>query len=155
LNWKFLFLNFEKKMAIPPEGNGNFWQKSILKFELKFEKNLAIPLERIEKIEMHHENLKWKKLKIFILKIWNENFGLKFEKKLVPSLEGNEKNLKWRNHIFRLCHWDKTFNNTHVPPMYTTLYHACKLWWYTINLNRQILSYWSFSNNGIKLYGPP
>jgi hypothetical protein len=25
--------------------------------------------------------------------------------------------------------------------MYTTLYHRCKLWWYTINLNRRIL-YW-------------
>jgi hypothetical protein len=35
-----------------------------------------------------------KKLKILILKIWNENFRLKFEIFLAISLEGNEKNLK-------------------------------------------------------------
>jgi hypothetical protein len=39
--------------------------------------------------------------------------------------------------------------------MYTTLYHMCKLWWYTINLSRWILSYWSFSNCDMGWYGPP
>jgi hypothetical protein len=54
-----------------------------------------------------------------------------------------KKQLKWRNHIFRLCHRDKTSNNTPIPlilPMHTTLYHMWKLWCYTINLSRWILS---------------
>jgi hypothetical protein len=89
-----------------------------------------------------------KNLKIFIFELWNENFKfLKLEmkiflwnlKKMAISPEGNEKIWKWRNHIFRLCHRDKTSNNTPIPPMYTTLYHRCKLWWYTINLSRWIL----------------
>jgi hypothetical protein len=76
--------------------------------------------------------------------IWNLkwNFRLKFEKK------GHITRGKWRNHIFRLCHRDKTFNNIPIPLMYTTLYHMGKLWWYT-NLSRRILPYWSFSNSGI------
>jgi hypothetical protein len=53
-------------------------------------------------------------MKIFV---WNL-------KKMVISLEGKEEKLKWRNHVFRLCHQDKTSNNTPIPPipsMYTTL----------------------------------
>jgi hypothetical protein len=30
-----------------------------------------------------------------------------------------------------------------ITLMYTTLYHMCKLWWYTINLRLSDLSYWS------------
>jgi hypothetical protein len=47
--------------------------------------------------------------------------------------------LKWKKYIFRLCHWDRNLNNTpipHIPSMYTTLYHKCKFWCNTINLNR-------------------
>jgi hypothetical protein len=55
--------------------------------------------------------------------------------------------LKWRNHIFRLCHRYKTSNNT---PITTYVYcHRCKLWWYTINLSRHIISYWYFCYSGI------
>jgi hypothetical protein len=66
--------------------------------------------------------------------------------------------LKWKKYIFRLCHWDRNLNNTpipHIPSMYTTLYHKCKFWCNTINLNRPILLYWSYSNSGIEWYGSP
>jgi hypothetical protein len=100
-----------------------------------------------------------KKLK-YAMKIWNENIwklSLKFEmkisiwnlKKKTISPKGNEKNLKWWNHIFRLGYRDKNSNNTLIPPMYTALYHRCKLWWDTINITHRILSYWSFFNSGI------
>jgi hypothetical protein len=83
--------------------------------------------------------------KIFIFKFWNFHFwNLKwkflfnFLKKLVIYHQREmKKQLKWSNHIFLLCHRDKTSNNTPIPPispMYITLYHMCKLWWYTINL---------------------
>jgi hypothetical protein len=36
---------------------------------------------------------------------------------------GNGKILKWRNHIFRLCHRDKTSNNTPIPTYTTYVYH--------------------------------
>jgi hypothetical protein len=32
--------------------------------------------------------------------------------------------------------------------MHTTTYHRCRLWWYAINLNCQIFTYWSFFNDG-------
>jgi hypothetical protein len=120
-------------MVIPPEGNG---------------KNKKIK----QKIEICHGILKWKNWKFSFLKfeikvsfeIWKKNIGI--------WPEENEKKLKWRNHIFRLCHRDKTCNNTPIlpiPPMHTTISHRCKLWWYTINLSHRILSYWSFLNSGI------
>jgi hypothetical protein len=97
------------------------------------------------------KNLKWNFFKNIVFEIWNENFVLEFEKYLVIPPEGNEniwkksflkfetkflvwhlkkigdttrgkwKKMKWRNHIFCLCHW-KTTNNTTIPHMYTTLY---------------------------------
>jgi hypothetical protein len=41
---------------------------------------------------------------------------------LAISPNGNEKTIEWRNHIFRLCHRDKTSNNTSIPltPPYIT-----------------------------------
>jgi hypothetical protein len=62
-----------------------------------------------------------------------------------------KRKIEIKNHIFHY----KTSNNTlipPIPPMYITLYHRYKLWWYTINLSRQILSYWSFSNSGMVHY---
>jgi hypothetical protein len=114
-------------------------------------KTIGIPRERNEKT-LEYATKIWKKI---IFEIWNEKvwkfsflkfemksleiFILKFEmKKIRISLEGNGKDLKRRNHIFHLCHRDKTSNNTPIPPMYTTIYHMCKLGWYTINLSRQI-----------------
>jgi hypothetical protein len=88
-----------------------------------------------------------KKLKLSFLKfemkfsVWN------LKKKSAISLEGNEK--KWNEEIIYHPY------NTPIPPMYITLYHRCKLWWYTVNHSRQILSYWSFFNRGIWWYGPP
>jgi hypothetical protein len=139
LNWNFLFLNFEKKMWPYHRRKWKNWTKnSILKFEKKRKiqfwnlkkrpyhrremKNNWNMAQKYEKF--HFSKLKWK----FMFEIW---------KKMAIPPEGNETNLKWRNHIFRLCHQDKTSNNTHIPLMYTTLYHKCRLWWYTINLSRQ------------------
>jgi hypothetical protein len=45
-----------------------------------------------------------------------------------------------------------------IIPYTTYAYHPIpqfKSWWYTINLSRQIILYWSFSNSGIGWYGPP
>jgi hypothetical protein len=147
--WKILkktfFLNFElkifvfefwKKLAI---GNGQFWKK--IDFEIWME---------IWKIEICHEKLKWKNWNFSFLKFdfhfWNLKwkFLFKFFKKLAYHQMEMKKQMKWRNHIFHLCHRDKTFNNTLIPPLHITLYHMCRLWWYTINLSRRILSYWSF-----------
>jgi hypothetical protein len=127
LNWNFLFLSL-KKIGHTTKRK---WKKPILKFEQK----LAIPL--VEN-EIYHGNLKWKFWNFSFLK-WKIPFEIW---KNGHFTRGKWKKLKWRNHIFRLCHRDKTSNNTPVPPippMYTTLYHRCKLWWYTINLNCWIL----------------
>jgi hypothetical protein len=102
-------LNFEKKLAIPPKGNGKFWKNLILKFE----KIWPYHQREMKKNEICHRNLKWKNLKIFIFElwlknfvfeIWNENFRLKFEMKIsVWNLrkkwpyQGNEKN--WNEEI--------------------------------------------------------
>jgi hypothetical protein len=152
LNWK--------KLAIPLEGNGKNWKKSNLKFD---------KIWPYHQREIKNWNMPWKfemkKLKIFIFEIWNEKIW-KIEMKIAvwnlkkwPYHQREMKNLKWRNHIFRLCHRDKTSNNTlyHIyhlciPPY---IYHMCKLWWYTIYLSHQILSYWSISNLGIRWYDPP
>jgi hypothetical protein len=70
-------------------------------------------------------------------------------KKFDHITRGEWNNFKFKNHIFCLCRRDKTSNKTpilSILPMYTTPYYWCKLWWYTINLNRRILSYWFFSN---------
>jgi hypothetical protein len=44
-------------------------KKSILKFGLKFEKIWPYHPREMKKNEICHENLKWKKLKIFIFEI--------------------------------------------------------------------------------------
>jgi hypothetical protein len=117
LNWNFLFLNF-KKFSHTTRGKweqkNRFWNLNWnlkifeichekMKWNEKFE-NFCFWNETNKKI--HFWNLKWK----FMFEIWFF---------LAISLEGNEKKLKWRNHIFHLCHGDKTFNNTLIPP-YTT-----------------------------------
>jgi hypothetical protein len=89
-------------------------------------KKLAVPLEGNEKIEIYHENLNdfFIFLKFENFHFWNLKWKFSFEiwKKLVILLERNEKNLKWRKHIFCLCHSDKTFNNTYT--IYNTyVYH--------------------------------
>jgi hypothetical protein len=43
-----------------------------LKFELKFEKTWAYHKREMKKIEICHENLKWKIMKLFIFEFWNE-----------------------------------------------------------------------------------
>jgi hypothetical protein len=145
-NFDFIFL---KKLAI---GNGKNrfwnldWNLKILKYVTKIwnEKNWKFSFFKFG--IFHFWNLKWKFLFKIFYKIWPYH---QMEMK---------KQLKWINHIFRLCHRDKTSNNTRIPsipPMHTTLYHMCKLCWYTINLSRWILSYWSFSNSGMGWYGPP
>jgi hypothetical protein len=142
--------------------NFRFW---ILKNGHRKWKKLKNHFE-IWKTEICHKNLKRKNwnfsfflnLKFFIFEIWNENFRLNFLKNWPYHQMEMRKQFKWRNHIFLLCHRDKTYNNTPIPPippMHTTIYHMCKLWWYTINLSRRILSYWSFFNSGIGWYGPP
>jgi hypothetical protein len=102
-----------------------------LKFGLKF-----------ENFEICHKKLKWKNwnFSFFIFEFWNENFCLIFLKKI-----GHITKWKWKKNW--ICHRDKTSYNTRIPPippMHITLYHMSKLWWYTINLSRWILSYWSF-----------
>jgi hypothetical protein len=153
----------------------NFEKKLFLKFELKIfvfwilkkvghRKWKILKKKLIFKFGLKYVTKIWnEKIEFFIFLIWNFSF-LKFEMKISVQFIlkiGHitkwkwKKQLKWRNHIFRLCHKDKTSNNTPIPPMYTTLHHMCKLWWYTINLIRRILSYWSFSNSDIGWYGPP
>jgi hypothetical protein len=110
----------------------------------------------------HTARGKWKKLK-YATKIWNEkiwkfsffiiwnetiwNFSfLKFKMKNSISLEGNEEIIYF---VYA----------TEIKLIIIPLYHLCiqpwKLWWYTINLSRRILSYWSFSKCGIERYHPP
>jgi hypothetical protein len=143
-NWNFLFLIL-KKMA---RGNGNNW-----KMILKFEKLKYVMKIWNEKTEI----FRFLDLKMFTFEIWNEKFRLKLKNWPYHQME-MKKQLKWTNHIFRLCHRDKTSNNTPIPlipPMHTSIYHMCKLWWYTINLSRRILSYWSFFTSGMGWYVPP
>jgi hypothetical protein len=74
-------LEFELKFVKIWHTTGGKWTKSLnipRKFEMKNVENF------------HFLNLKWKKLKICIFGIWNENFHLKI-KKMVISLERNEK----------------------------------------------------------------
>jgi hypothetical protein len=94
------------------------------------------------------EQLKMSRVSTRILYHWSKRgkrtSGDQVEK-MVTSPKGNEKNLKLRNHIFRLCHRDKTSTYS------TYVYHPSyiMLLWYTINLNRQIFSFWSLFNNDI------
>jgi hypothetical protein len=50
------------------------WKKIIFEIWIEIWKILVIPPEGNEKLEICHENLKWKHLKILISKIWDENF---------------------------------------------------------------------------------
>jgi hypothetical protein len=94
----------------------------ILIFVLKFEKKMAILLEGNEKNEYA--------TKIWNEKIWKFSF-LKFKMKFSFEILKNGhitrekwKKLKWRNHIFHLCHRDKTFNNTTIPQVeVVVVYH--------------------------------
>jgi hypothetical protein len=54
---KILFLNFEKK-GHTTRGKWKNWKKSILKFELKFEKLRPYRQREMKKIEICHKNLK-------------------------------------------------------------------------------------------------
>jgi hypothetical protein len=146
LNWNFCFRILKKKLAI---GNGKieknrFWNSDWNLKKLKY----VTKIWNEKKLNFHFFNLEF-----FIFEIWNENFCLIFFKKFGHIIKWKWKKLKWRNHIFRLCYRDKTSNNTPIPPippMRTTAYHMCKLWWYTINPSRWILSYGSFSNSGTR-----
>jgi hypothetical protein len=157
---KFFVFEFWKKVAIPPERNGKKKNNRFWNLNWTFGhttrgdwKNWNMP----RKFEM-------KKLKIFIFEIWINFFEyhhflsfLEFEINKIEyfiyefemKISVWNKKMKLRNNIFCLCHRYKTFNITpilSILPMYTTLYHRCKFWWYTINLNCRILSYWFFSN---------
>jgi hypothetical protein len=89
----------------------------------------------MKKKEICHRNLKRKNLKIFIfetemkISVWN------LKKKLATLSEGNEKN--WNEEIIYFVY--ATEIKLPIIPLYH-LYHMCKLWWYTINLNSHILS---------------
>jgi hypothetical protein len=126
----------------------------------KTEKNRFSNLDWNMSRKFEMEKLKFPFCKFENFHFWNLKckFLFNFFVKLAIYQMEMKKQLKWRNHIFRLCHRDKTSNNTTIPPippMHTTLYHMCKFWWYTINLSRRIFSYWSFSNSDIEWYGPP
>jgi hypothetical protein len=77
---KFFVFDFWKNLYIPPEGDGK-----IKKWFRNSKKIWPYHQRETKKIEIYHENLKWKKNnEIFILKfkmkkheIWNEKFRLK------------------------------------------------------------------------------
>jgi hypothetical protein len=79
-------------------------------------------------------NKNWNMPRKFEMKKFENFHFLAFEMKIYfwnlkknwPYHQREMKRLKCRNHIFCLCHWDKTSNNTSIPPMYTTLYHYWK-----------------------------
>jgi hypothetical protein len=61
-----------------------------------------------------------------------------------------------KENIYFIYATEKTTNNTPISPYTTYAYHPIsqlKSWWYTINLSHSILSYLSFSDNGIGWYG--
>jgi hypothetical protein len=89
----FLFLNFEKNLAIPPEGNEQIWKRkrfwnlkkcghTTIKGKWKMLK-YATKISN-EKIEISFLKFEMKKLKIFIFEIWSQNFRLKFDKQNWP-----------------------------------------------------------------------
>jgi hypothetical protein len=144
-------------LVIPPEGNGKNWKK-IQFWNLKIGHTTRGKLKKLKYVTKIWNGKIWKfsfskfemkKFEIFHFELLTEDFRLKIEFFFGHITRGKWKKLKWINLIFRLYHRDKTSNNTPIPPMYTTLYHRCKLWCYTINLSRRILSYRSFSNSGV------
>jgi hypothetical protein len=145
-NRNFLFLNFEK--------NWSYHWREMEKIENKFNfeiwKSLAIPPEGNEKNSIRIENLKWKNLKFLIFEI----FKWKFLFEIWKNWPYHQR--KWKNEIKR-SYISFYATNIKLPiiPYTTYVYHMCKSWWYTINLSRQILSYWSFFNSDIGWYGPP
>jgi hypothetical protein len=57
-----------KNLAIPPKGMGKI-EKSIWKFELKFEQFWPYHQREMKNFEICHGKLKWKNLKFFIFEI--------------------------------------------------------------------------------------
>jgi hypothetical protein len=110
------------------------WNENFCFWNLK---KMAIPPEVMKKMKyfVYVTKKNWKK--ISFLKFEMKIFVFETRKKFSHTTVGKWKKMKWRSHIFRLCHREKTV----VPPMYTTLYYMCKLWWYIINLNRGIRWY--------------
>jgi hypothetical protein len=137
---KFEMKNFEKKLVLNFKLNffefwkRKFWRKILfLKFEKKIGHTTRVKWKDWNMPQKLKWKLKWIFLKIFIFEIWNENVGLKFEKN-VHITRG-----KWNKEIIYFVY------ATEIKLSIIPLYHRCKLWWYTVNLSRQILSYWSFS----------
>jgi hypothetical protein len=113
LKWKFSFLSFENIFRHTSLGK---WKKKYYVYATK-------------------KILKWK----IVLKIVNESFDFWNFKKIGHTTREKWKILKWRNHIFRLCHREKLL----IIPLYhlcISLYTAGASCGNTIHLNHQIMS---------------
>jgi hypothetical protein len=93
-------------------------------------KNLARPPERNKKIETfrlcHQGKIEMKRFENFHFLNFEMKISVWNLKKMAVPPQRNEKN--WNEEIIYFVYATdiKNFNNTPIPPMYTTLYHKCK-----------------------------
>jgi hypothetical protein len=96
-------------------------------FPLKFE-NKCLYHQRELKTKLVYFVYATKENLIFF--IWNENFCFWNLKKIWPYHQMGMKKV-WNEEIVYFVY----ATEKKLPIISTTLYHKCKLWWYTINLH--------------------